>query len=282
MTDDIRLVLLGGPRDLDITGLEPTTSPITGQPLRRIDATMYGVPDDLHDPLRDQLNASRRGHPIEDSDGGRWIAEDFTSRNRNGGPWTFDVTFRQDEDVQVERLEFAGISLTPEKAKIRDHDDDGFVLEAMVTVTAAEHEVISNAMDATEKASLGTDGAYLPVRMVGVRDEPIRMRFGRCPWQLTEDGGARYVLVLVTEAGDNVMRRGGVSFGQPRLEALTRNSLVYSAKTDALIAELERAGILSGDAVQRIARAAAAEPTILQRMEYNRTKYLDDFWDEDE
>lgn len=278
MTEDTRLVLLGQPQDLDVTDLEPTTSPLTGKPLRRIDVTVRGVPDHLHDQLRDELNASRRATPIQDAEGGRWVAENFTSYNRNGGPYSFDVSFRQGEDVQVERLEFAGISLTPEKVKVRDRDGDGIVVEAMVTVTAAEHETISNARDATEEAALGTEGAYLPVRVVGVRDEPVRMRFGRCPWQRTDDGGARYVLVMVSEVGDG---SPAVGFSQPRIEALTRNSLVHSAKIDALIAELERAGILSADGVQRIARAAAAEPTVAQQVEYNRTKHIDDFWDED-
>ncbi|MCO1597412.1 hypothetical protein M8C17_19865 [Micromonospora sp. RHAY321] len=292
MPDDIRLVLLGEPSDLDFTELEPVTSPLTLKPLRRISVEMR-VGAGLHDQLRERLNASRLGNlevqPVEDADGGLWAVEEHHAYQDNG-PWEHSLTFRQHDAVEVRKLEFADLSLVPEKAKVDRLSllqDEGFMVEALVTVDAEQHgkltRLITEQYDANDPETLDLDKQYLPVRLVGVRDEPLSMRFGgRCPWQSTDNGGARYLLVLVTEEGDP-RQRSMVGMGwQPRAEALTRNSVIHEARIDALIAELQRAGVLSAEAVARIAEAAAAKPTPERWREYMRTQYLDDFFPGDD
>lgn len=276
MPDEIQLLLLDQPRRLDFEELEPATSPLTLRPLRRIAVTMH-VGDTVHDQLGAQLQESRYGRPIGEVDGGMWELEDHCSQKSGDGPWTYNVVLRQREAINISQLDFAGLSLTPDKTKVAE--ELGIItICASVTVTAEQHQVIEDIVTSQYEAHLSGDAAnaYMSVLAVGLRDEPIRMRFGACPWEKTDDG-ARYVLVLVSEEGDTKSLQRGKQPSDPKTEALIRNSLMHSAKVDALISELERAGVLSSEAVARIADAASARPPRGARREYWRTKHLDDF-----
>jgi hypothetical protein len=98
--------------------------------------------------------------------------------------------------------------------------------------------------------------AYFPVTLRGASESPVSMRFGRCLWQKLESESVRYRVVLVCENEDTPQENPFSEILQPEFSRAAEIALRTQVKFDALLSELQQAGVLSSEAIQRIEGSA--------------------------
>jgi hypothetical protein len=179
------------------------------------------------------------------------------------------VDLLENEQVDLTELVIESLSLVPERWSL---DDDG-VLAVLVTVDPAQREHLERLI-AEERDSAD---ARLRVQQVGIRDEPVLMRFGRCYWQQLDGGRTRHLIHLMTERSKDRNRSSFSLMLQPEVTRLQDAAVIQGRKLDALIAELRDAGVLSEDAVARIRESGASAPSAAYR-EFDRTQDVESFF----
>ena len=100
---------------------------------------------------------------------------------------------RPDEgkNMQVETLRFGGLSLNP--YTYEEDPEDGLMIRAKVRIRSAEQD---------ELLRLKKEGEFVSVERIGISDEPVQMRLGRCLW--SQDGEMiKQEINLVDEAWDD-------------------------------------------------------------------------------
>jgi hypothetical protein len=266
------LVLLGEPRpNVALSPAEPTISELTGRPLRRFHCQMRTQDTQQHEQLTAELRAGGdKATPISDTDAAHWqVAEHTWSSSSKGNEpvvYTHQVQFQEEEQITLERLEFGEVSLPPVRWTYNVTDDVS-LLTVLVDCEPGEHDKLEKFLTAARRAD--TEDTFFPVRWVGVMEQPISMRFGKCVWQPLEQGRVRHVLNFV-RAGERQEAGLFDTFLQPAFNRVLESSAQSTSKIDALIAELERAGVLDQAAVARI-QASAKEPSAAVEREYERT-----------
>jgi hypothetical protein len=261
--------LAGEPRNLCYEDELPVASPLTGRSLQviRVDST---VGPSLRDRLHAELEESRdRGSEIKDTEGRLWALDDSYSIRDAGDRHSFNFALVEREAVTLERVELGELVVTPDRWSVDVGEDGQIVVDLLVTAEVDQHRAIEDAIVREPEKR-----RYQPVRLIGLREEPISMRFGQCVWQSTE-AGARHRLVLVSELGDE--KSLSHRLGDPEIGATMRVLNRYTLKLDALIAELETSGVLNGEAVQRIEEAAKLPPAGLWRR-YMETDDIEPYW----
>jgi len=246
----MRLHLLGQYRDIEPVGAEPGLSRHTGLPLRNITLDLR-VGSNLADDLRQELQAARSpANALRDDEGGLWLVQQHSSSSRDGGAWSFAIELAESENPQAQSLELHDMSLIPLFYEERVTSDGVLLIVIEVEPEMADSERIEVLLTAGG-ASRGKDPVYFPVRRVGVTDEPLSVRWGRCLWQALPDGGRRHSLVLVGEGGDRDVQLPVMSH-DPELGNALRISIRAREYGEALLDELEAAGALSSEAVARV------------------------------
>lgn len=247
----LSLVLLGEPRNLQVEFLDPVTSPYTNRPLRRLQTELSVRGDADHERLMGELEPAAGGEAlIRGDEGNQWKVTSHSYSYQAGQTVTvFNHTMELEEHEQLtlDRVEFQGLSLTPERWSLESGGPaESVSLTALVSLNADEHEQLERAI---ERYTNQEASPYFPVRWVGILDEPVSMRFGRCLWQSKDNGGARHRLILVTEQGDESKP---LLLFEPERTRLIEQSVVVKSTLNALIDELERAGTLDNQAIGRL------------------------------
>jgi hypothetical protein len=277
----VTLVLPGEPAILGYLEAESAPSTYSGRPLRRLELTLEVRGDDSQERLTAELGGSGGGPAlISDGAGGQWkvTSYDYSYQEGQGTTtYTHDVQLIEVEQLALDRVEFDGMTITPERWSL-DQDAQPGVLIMMVSLDGEHSEQFERVL--AHRRNTDGEDAYFPVRWIGVSDEPISMRFGQCLWEPLDDGSVRHKIVLITRKGDDDHDGFFDRLYQPERARLVEQSVVMATKLNAFLEELQRAGVLDGEAVGRINSSSqpAAAPDSTWR-EFERARNVEDYFD---
>lgn len=248
------LILIGQPRpqaQVEVEELEATESVLTGNLLRRIEVEISVDGEELNEQLLQELQPAKPGGEalIHDTAGGSWRVDNRSYSIHGGDQFSHTIQLEEHEQLTLTRVEFGRVSVVPERWDLSG--DKPMVLSLLVALDQAQHTELEQAI-----AEPRTDeNQYFAVRQVGIREEPVTMRFGRCYWQPLDDGRTRHLVHLVAEQGDDDSDTPvQLLIHEPDLSRLKERSIAHSQQLDALIQELHTAGVLNDEAIRRIDR----------------------------
>lgn len=272
----VRLDLLGGIHGVPAEELDPGISPFTGRPLRRVMASVRVEGNEQHERLRAVLSPGPDGEAVvSGEDGAAWVV---TNRNESyvgpGGPdtaYTHAFTLEEREVLTLDRVDFGGLRIVPERWSLDGGTIGPLSLTILASLGAEQHRQFER--------FYGRDGdLYFDVTWAGIKDAPVRMRLGRCLWQAADDGGARHLVTFVAEAeADAAADRLNFLF-EPWQARLKEQSASQRGAFEALLAELEQAGVLGAEAIARI-RDKASNLDLAHVREFDRVrKGIEDYF----
>lgn len=252
------LRLLGEFRDLDSTEATGKTSRHTGRLLREVEVS-FNCGDALTEQLNAELNAAREeSAALVGEDDTRWVVGYHSHSSTNTGNWRYTVELRQVEDLRAERLEFLGLTLVPSHYEERADRNGPIVITAQVAPGTEDDETLERHIAGQKLQSDDEPAQYFDLRRVGVQDEPMQVRFGRCLWQQGESGARQHLLVFVSADGDDDEIRRGVGLNEPQLTNAERIAVQGREIAEAIIDELRVANVLSEEALERIRQRGAS------------------------
>jgi hypothetical protein len=267
------LVLLGEPQPGIALSARPSIeSPITGEHLRAFGVQLSIQGDSRNELLQAELTAQSLLTTVlvKDVDGGNWRVDNRVSSYTQGTHvfhHAFDIV--EHEQIELSRVEFEGLVFTPEKWSI--NGGDPLHLEFMVTLDEPQNSEFEKVV---VDAHRGGERRAFEVRMVGVRDQPVVMRFGRCYWEVLDDGRVRHAVNLFVPTEE----KPRASLFEPEIPRLQELAITQGLKLDALLAELKAAGVLDDGAIGRIAESTQNPPVGAWRV-FDRTRDVTRFMD---
>ena len=187
-----------------------------------------------------------------------------------------EVELAEHEDLRLERVEFEGLDVIPDRWKL-DSDDDRIWLAFLVNLDPGQHHQFERVL---QQRAADEAEQYFPVEMVGITTGPLKMRFGRCLWKRLDERTVRHRIWLVGEGGDDQASGPFDSLNQPELSRTMEQCLILKARMDALVSELHRAGALGAEAVERIRNINTIDDvSFADARELDRTVTIDSFLD---
>ena len=207
------------------------------------------------------------------------------SRTRRDRPWTaytHSVNFAEHEELSLARVVFDGMDAIQEQW-IFDSDDHRIMLRFLITLDANQQEKLERVMQQRGKNAADP---FFPVRLAGVTSEQVRMRFGLCLWQRLDDGAVRNLIRLVGEGGDDAPSLFGDvidslvgAMFEPQLSRTIEQAAITKVRLDALMDELQRAGVLDTVPIDRVRGTSIDSLPFTAHRELDRardvTKFLD-------
>ncbi len=264
--ETVNLILLGRTVDVPAEELGPEASPHTGRLLRRVQVTFSVAAEESDEVGKALTKAHTTEGALRGEDGFRWLVTGSSHSYSDGDRvHRHSVELREDEEIKAERLELLGLELAPTKYQ-EEVGNGGILIVARVDPDAATDEALERAL--TDER----DELYFDVLRVGVSEKMLRMRFGRCLWQKT-DGGRAHLLRLVSQQGDDEETQRGLMLFQPELGHLERKVAAAEEAIEAILAELQSAGVLSESAAPAI-RARVDEAWEKRKREFDETRDL--------
>lgn len=232
------------PLRFPVMELEPSSSPFTGRQLRKA-TTRFTISSGDAETVRRFVAAG----PIADSEGTLWSGNLDMESYTNDGPHSLTITWTETERVNADVVEFEGLMLRPTRYEERTNDDGSIVVAFQATLTADETDRLRSLVPARS-----TGARYWPVVRRGVADEPRSMRLGRVLWQQLDDGTIGHDITLVDEAYDTTDKPNAFLAlgGEPMVSNLVHHLSSLIAQYETLLAELEAAGVLAPEALNRI------------------------------
>jgi hypothetical protein len=228
--------------------VETKPSPFTGHQLRTLSTQVTISPLDA-----DLVKTFLATAPVTAGDGSVWTGNIDMESYTNDGPHSLTITWKESEQLMAETVEFEGLALSPTCYEERENEDGTICVAFQAKLTSNETETLRSLTSPST-----TDRRYFPVVRRGVSDDPRSMRLGRVLWQQFDDGTIGNDITLVDEAfdasGDN--NTVFVFGGEPQVGNLVRQVSSLLVQFETLIAELESAGAIAPEAVERI-RASA-------------------------
>jgi hypothetical protein len=272
----IDLVFPGDPFVFPVIEQEPARSRYTGKMLRQFQVGVRARDAELNEQLEATLSGTgQEGAVLSDRAGGRWkvTSRSYSYQQGQAAPDIHNVDIVEQEDLHLERVEFDGLSLVPDRWSLEPYGEANS-LTFLATMDAGTHQRFERVL---EHRQADPDAeTYFPVKMVGITEEPVSMRFGECLWQRLDGGGARHRIVLVSERGDDP-DQGGPGLFEPERSRLMQQAVIVNMKLDALIEELHRAGVLDDEAITRITQEVTRLPFAPMR-EFHRVGDIDLFF----
>jgi len=250
----LRIELLGSDHDVELEELDSGFSPHTGRELRRVQVSLQ-VAAEKSEIVNDELSAAREPDHALSADGSRWTVHDSSYSYQDGSPsHNYRAELHEvEEPAKAERVEMLGLSLVPSRYKEEADEDDGtLVISFLVAVKAGDDAVLESAIQHHRQS-----GAYFDVVRVGVSEEPLQVRFGRCLWRREEDGR----LHLLRLVGDSQVTDKDVGpwarLHQPQLRRSQKKIAALEDTVSGLIEQLEKAGVLDSEAAAAISAGTA-------------------------
>jgi hypothetical protein len=275
-----RLDIPGQPALLSQREDEPVSSRFTGKPLRRVHWTLAVYGDNAQEQLEAALAAaSNDGDLISDGKGTQWSVTDHTYSYQAGQSVTvyqYEVELAEHEDLRLEGVEFEGLDVVPDRWTL-ESDDHRIWLAFLVNLTQEQHQQFERVLK--KRAAEDAEG-YFQVLLVGITSSPIEMRFGRCLWKRLDERAVRHRIWLVGEGGDDEATGIFDALNQPELARTIEQSLIQKARMDALIRELQHAGVLGADAAERVRSISTIDDlSFADTRELDRAANIDAFLD---
>jgi hypothetical protein len=235
--------------------------------------------DDAHEQLTAALESAESSGDalLQDVKGGRWRVTSHSFSYRDGQPvttYTHEVEMSEHEELTLERVALDGLEITPDRWSLESSDDQD-TLTFLASLGPGDHQALERMLEKHRTAE-GPE-VYFPVTWIGVRDDSVRMRFGRCLWQSLPAGGVRDLVVLVSEQGDTADKFAGYNLFQPALTRMMQHTVITRMKLDALIGELHQVGALPSEALERLNREVDVPV-----LPFNLMREFDRAWDVDE
>jgi len=240
----------GAPLSFPVVETGRTPSPFTGGELRRLKTEVTVSPQESE--LVKEFLATK---PFTDSEGDRWSGNLDVESYTDDGPRHLTIAWTETEHLQADSVEFEGLTLTPTEGHYeeRQNDDGSIVVAFQATLTADETDRL-RALVPSKKSEV----RYWPVVRRGISDNPRNMRLGRVLWQQFDDGMTGQDITLVDEAYDSSDESNaflGLA-GEPMVGNLVQQVSGLLVRFETLLAELEAAGTVAPEAVERV-RASA-------------------------
>jgi hypothetical protein len=242
----LELELFGSIQRVPAEELEPETSPHTGRALRRARIS-FRVAEHRSDEVATAF-AKTDDVPLRGADGSLWsVASSSYSYIEGKQVRRHEAELREVEELNVDRLELLGLSLTPTRYK---EENRGYlVITARIDRLGPEEDA---ALEREIRKKRDGDDVYFDVLRVGISDTPLRMRFGRCLWQKAGEGRAHLVRLVSEERDD----RQPFLLSGPEQTNLERKAATAEETIEALLEELQSAGVLSDTSYTKIRRQA--------------------------
>lgn len=267
----IRLRLLDDEVEIPYSELEGSTSPYSERQLRKI-GLEFDVAASRSSELSGILSKARDPEGAFVIDGTHWaVASSSHSYRQGASVHQYQVELEEIEIPQAERVEILGLSLSPLKYQERELDDGALLISILTRADAHENEVIETAI-----ADLRPDKQFFDAKRIGVSDAVIRVRFGRCLWQASEDG-RRHLLRLVADE-DNPT--GGGIFRlqhEPELARAQEKIAVLEEELNSLVHLLVETGALNEEAKAKL-EDAKADSWSLRFRDFDEAIDLEDFF----
>lgn len=276
-----RLDIPGYPTLLHEREGEPVLSRFTGKPLRQIRWILEAYGDNAHEQLNTVLTAaaSTDGELISYGQGGQWAVTSHNFSYQAGQAMTVyrhEVELAEHENLRLERVEFEGLDIIPDRWKL-ESDDARIWLAFLVNLDPGQHQQLERVL---EQRTAEEAEQYFSVQIVGITASPIKMRFGRCLWQRLDERTVRHRIWLVGEGGDDQASGVFDSLNQPELSRTIDQSLILRIKLDILISELQHAGVLNAEAIERISNVDTIDDiSFADARELDRTINIERFLD---
>jgi hypothetical protein len=264
--------------------LDPAVSRFSGKELRRVGYGLAIMGDEAQQEIGTIIAAASSGEtPIPDKAGGQWIVTDHkTSYSYSDAQamtvCTYEIELTEQEALSLDQVEFEGMALVPDRWKL-EADDDRIWLAFLANLNPEQHQRFETVFE--QRVSPDAED-YFPVRLAGVADATIQMRFGRCLWQRLDDSAVRHRIWLMGAGGDDEAAVGGVlgDLNQPELSRTVEQAMILKAQMSALLEELQLAGALGHEAVERIRSLGTLENLpFADTREADRSASIDHFLD---
>jgi hypothetical protein len=250
----LRIKLLDSDHDVEMEELDPGSSPYTGHELRRVQVS-FQVAAERSEAVNDELSAAREADQALSADGSRWTVHESSHSYQDGSPsHSYRAELHEiEEPVKAERVEMLGLSLVPSRYKEEADEDDGtLVISFLVAVEAGDDAILESAIQDNRQS-----GEYFEAVRVGVSEEPLQVRFGRCLWRREEDGRL-HLLRLVGDSQVTDKDAGPwARLHQPQLRRSQKKIAALEDTVSGLIEQLEKAGVLDSGAAAAIGAGTA-------------------------
>lgn len=272
--NQVELVFPGDPFIFPIIEREPVPSRYSGKMLRRLRVGVRARDDEANEELEAALQGiGGESAVIPDRSGSHWKVGDRSYSYQQGQPPGIQtIDLEEEEQLNLGQIDFEGLSLIPDQWSFGQWVE-ATTLTFLTTVDAETHQRFEQAL---ERSYSEEEPRYFPFTWVGIREDPVPMRFGKCLWERRDDGGARHRIVLVTEEGDD--QEGGFSeVFEPERSRLMQQAVIVNVKLDALIEELRQVGVLGNEAIARVTQKVAPLPFVRLR-EFDRVDDVDPFF----
>ena len=163
------------------------------------------------------------------------------------------------------------VTVTPERYK-EEYREEAVFINMIVRTTGTHTDGLEAAIN------LRGDEEYFPVVREGLRAEPLAMRFGKCVWRDESDGSRLHYIVLVERSYDEA-RSPFPGINEPELTRAQEAIASLQMVVDAFGHVIVNAGLMTAGDLSAL-RAQAENVTPAQLRQFDRTKYVDDFWTE--
>lgn len=236
--------------DLDAELTAEAVSPHTGRTVGEAKSDVNAMADECS-AFREALESTQ----ATDDDGNRWVGQVRSESYIDGGSrHSFHLAWHEHEHLVAERVEFEGLTLTPQRYEEHlDEEDGSIALQFIATLSPTETDRLR---------CLQTEGAdvtkrYWPVVRVGVSDQHREMQLGQLLWSKRDDGDVDYLIVLVDVAHDEgppktaFLRMGG----EPQRGHLMNALADLSGRFEQLLGTLEHGTSIDQDTIALINRA---------------------------
>lgn len=218
--------------ELPATAIEsqPIVSKHTGKELRKLEVHIRiqgEATEEAVDNAMQDINGKLATVQNDDgSDLGKWVVNQRSYSYESGVPVYNHV---------LDLVEWENLS--PEVIRIGDSielapyyyeeliDQEAIVITARFRISCDQQD---------EVFKIGEKSRYFPVVRVGVAEETLSMRIGKCIWSYDEDGGVKQELILVQDVYDDPGHRPFLGLFEPELIRIED----YLIKQSNVLAEL--------------------------------------------
>jgi len=235
--------------------VETKPSPFTGRELRTLSTQVTISPTDA-----DLVKAFLATAPVTAADGSSWTGKIDMESYTDDGPHSLTISWKETEQLMADAVEFEGLTLTPTRYEERENEDGTICVAFQARLTQEDTGTLRSLV------SPGHPDRYFMVVRRGVSDDRRSMRLGRILWQQLDDGAIGNDVTLVDEAFDASDHNNAVLAlaGEPAVSNLVRQVSSLLVQFETLIAELESAGVVAPEVIERI-RASAETLTPSRR-----------------
>jgi hypothetical protein len=260
--EQFELTLVGRTRSLPFSELPAERSRHTGRPLRCVQLVFTVEGEETNGAVLNELGEANTAEgALGGEDGQRWLVTQHSWRHEVGNErYEHQVELREAEDLKPTGLEFAGLDLVPDRYLEELADD-----RIMITTIVSPDENADRALEALVQAHMDKDRpVYFPLRRVGISDDPISVRLGKCLRERPSTG-RRHRLIFVQEGAESPPGTF-VLINQPEIYRTEEMAAANRRAIAVLLEELRQAGMLNDGAISRIREALRTDDLQAKQM----------------